>query len=130
MIEAECDMKIEPGSCIWPWLIEFAADSLTTGIVGEDGKTAHERYRGRSAQVNVAAFGDKVLYKPAKTVQLAKDEPRWLYGVWLGILRESNEHIIGTERGVIKCRAITALTHDKRSSKDDIEKMRGLPWQP
>ena len=80
--------------------------------------------------MSVAAFGEKVLYKPSKTVRLAKDEPRWLHRIWLGILYDSNEHIIGTADGVIKCRAITALEENKKFCREDLEKIRGVPWQP
>eukprot|EP00973_Karenia_brevis_P061575 8562709-Karenia_brevis.AAC.1 len=67
MVETEAKMKIGPGSSIWPWMIEYAADTIRTGVIGEDGLTAHERYKGRSAQMSIVAFGERVLYKPAKT---------------------------------------------------------------
>ena len=70
------------------------------------------------------------MYKPAKTVHIEKAEPRWMDGIWLGIVRETHEHIIGTSRGVIKCRAIAAVEENQKFSKQDIEEVRGVPWQP
>eukprot|EP00973_Karenia_brevis_P001276 174856-Karenia_brevis.AAC.1 len=62
MVESEAKMKLDAGSCLWPWLIEHSAYTLRTGIVGEDGLTAHERYRGKSAQASIVAFGEMVQY--------------------------------------------------------------------
>eukprot|EP00973_Karenia_brevis_P094493 12422783-Karenia_brevis.AAC.1 len=123
-------MKLEPTSCVWPWLIEHAAYTLRTGVVGHDGLTAHERYKGRSAQTNIVAFAEKVLYKPSKTIRLAANEARWEDGIWMGIITESNEHIIGTDKGVVKCRAIMALEESKKFNKENLESVRGVPWQP
>ena len=50
-------------------------------------------------------------FKPAETVAIAKDEPKWRVGIWLGFIYHTNEHIIGTTKG-IKCRAL------KRKNKD------------
>eukprot|EP00973_Karenia_brevis_P003752 518835-Karenia_brevis.AAC.1 len=77
-------MKIGPQHKIWPWLIEYAAQTLLTGKMGPDGKTAMERYRGNRSHQAIVSFGEQILYKPAKTVRLAKDEARWEHGTWLG----------------------------------------------
>ena len=73
--------------------------------VGADGKTARQRTRGKASMIGTVAFGEQVLYKPTKTVKLSKIDARWNEGTWLGIIDHTNEHIIGTEDGVIKFRA-------------------------
>ena len=75
-------------------------------------------------------FGEHVLYRIAKTVILGKSEARWRHGVWLGTIPVSDEHIIGTEKGVIKCRAVTTLSEDKRFEAKAVESIRGTPWRP
>ena len=70
------------------------------------------------------------MYKPSKTVSIEKAEPRWEDGLWLGIIPETHEHIIGTCRGVVKCRAIAAMEESKKFDRKMVEDMQGLPWQP
>eukprot|EP00973_Karenia_brevis_P075571 10498545-Karenia_brevis.AAC.1 len=130
-IEYEAQMKINPSHHIWPWLIEYAGFTLLAYKIDEaDGKTPLERSRGRSAPQRGVAFGECVMYKPAKTVRLAKDEARWEYGIWLGIIIDSGENIIGTSKGAIRCRAIAPLEKKKKYDKARLEEMKGTPWQP
>eukprot|EP00973_Karenia_brevis_P095124 12425779-Karenia_brevis.AAC.1 len=89
-----------------------------------------ERYRGSKSHQAIVSFGEQVLYKPAKTVKVHKDDPRWEYGTWLGVSMETREHIVGTSKGVIRCRAITALEEEKKFQADKINEMQGTPWQP
>ena len=48
----------------------------------------------------------------------------------MGFIDNSNEHIIGTPKGVLKCRSIRR--HDRTEQFDAlmIESMKGTPWQP
>ena len=63
-------------------------------------------------------------------MHIEKAEPEWMDGIWFGVVLETHEHIIGTSRGVITCRAIAAVEENKKFSKQDIEEVRGVPWQP
>ena len=70
------------------------------------------------------------MFKPAKTVSIQKDESRWRTGIWLGFIDETNEHIIGTNRGTLKCRAIRRYDTTGQFNIVEIEEMRGSPWEP
>ena len=61
---------------------------------------------------------------------IPKNEPKWRSGIWLGFVDNSNEHLIGTEKGILKCRSIRR--HDKSEQFDAlmIEKFNGTPWKP
>lgn len=87
-----------------------------------------QRCRGRSRTSPKAKFGEKVLHKVAKTVYLSKSEARWREGLWLGMVETSDEHLIGTKLGAIKCHCIAGVS-DNLDAKI-IEEMRGQPWQP
>jgi hypothetical protein len=65
-----------------------------------------------------------------KTVNIEKDQPRWMKGTWLGITDHTNEHIIGTEDGFVKCRAIHPREESQRWNADAMMKIRGSPWKP
>jgi hypothetical protein len=130
-LEANLKRKLAPTQTIWPWLVEYAAQTLLYWrISGEDGLTAIQRIRGRSTTAPRPRFGEKVMYKIPKTVKINKSEARWKYGIWLGSIESSDEHLIGTKLGVIKARAVTALPDDKRFDVKDIDEMQGLPWKP
>eukprot|EP00973_Karenia_brevis_P064001 8893993-Karenia_brevis.AAC.1 len=99
-IEIEAKMTINSKSHIWPWLIEYSAFTLFAFKVDDDdGLTAIERTRGKTTHQSIVAFGERVHFKPAKTIRVEKAEPKWCDGVWLGIIVETHEHIIGTSRG-------------------------------
>jgi len=84
-VESSSDTKMVPTHPAWPWMIEFAAQSiLYWRISGDDGLTAIQRIRGRSTTSPKPRFGEKILYKLSKTIKLGKSEARWRYGVWLG----------------------------------------------
>eukprot|EP00973_Karenia_brevis_P086827 12041848-Karenia_brevis.AAC.1 len=96
-------MTLSPSSSIWPWPIEYAAFTLLAYKVdSDDGRTALERTRGRTTHQGIVAFGECVQYKPAKSIRIEKAEARWESGIWLGIIVETSEHMIGTEKGVVK----------------------------
>eukprot|EP00972_Heterocapsa_arctica_P098681 14561972-Heterocapsa_arctica.AAC.1 len=57
-----------------------------------------------------------------------KLEPRWSDGVWLGKRYESDEHLIGTADGVVKCRAIAQKPTKPRWNKQAISQLKGVPW--
>ena len=61
---------------------------------------------------------------------ITKDEPRWRSGIWLGFIDHTNEHIIGTRKGTIKCRAIRRNDASDQFNAKMIEEMKGTPWRP
>ena len=59
-----------------------------------------------------------------------KVEPNWEKGVWLGSPRESNETLVGTRSGVIRCYSIKRMAVDDKWDKDLVMSMQGTPQQP
>ena len=49
------------------WLGRHAAWTLTTFHIGSDGKTGHQRIRGKPFNQHIATFGEQILFKPHKT---------------------------------------------------------------
>ena len=68
--------------------------------------------------------------QPAKTVTINKNEAKWHCGIWLGTIEHTNEHIIGTMDGVVKCRAIAPLPEDKQYDAVFSERVKWAPWKP
>ena len=114
------------------WLVAYASSLVNKFAIGEGGKTAHERARGRKFNKPLPEFGECVMF--ARTLpknNYSKLEPQWESGVYLGINDSSQELIIGTSEGVIK--AIEFRHKGSGEDKLDFEEMnriKGLPWQP
>jgi hypothetical protein len=101
-VEINSKVKLTPTHVLWPWLIEYAAQTLLYWrISGEDGLTTIQRIRGRSTMSPKPRFGEHVMYKVPKTVKMGKSEARWRPGVWIGSIETSDEHLVGTDLGVI-----------------------------
>ena len=48
---------------VMPWLIRWAAMSVSRFLVGKDCKTAYERQKGNKCDLGVVRFGETVLYR-------------------------------------------------------------------
>ena len=60
----------------------------------------------------------------------ASQKPGGQYGVWIGFMEASDEHLIGTLLGVVKPRGVTALPGGQRFEAKAIDEMQGTPWRP
>ena len=77
------------------WLISHAAQTLTRTIVGVDGRTAHERTKGRKFNRTLVEFGERVHALRLKSTGKNKGVSRWFEGVWLGLDQRTEECMIG-----------------------------------
>ena len=60
-----------------------------------------------------------------------KANVRWAEGVWFGVRDESGEHIVATNKGVLKVRAIRRRgSQQDRWNWEEFKKVVGLPWEP
>lgn len=62
--EINIKVKLHPSHHAWPWMIKYAAQTITMYKVNaSDGLTAIQRIRGRARTAPKARFGEQVLYK-------------------------------------------------------------------
>ena len=113
-LETRYNRKIGEGHNILPWLIMYAAMLINICSIGEDGKTAYERRRGKKFKRELPEFGESIFFlKPGSSGKEKLDE-RWGDGVYLGVIEESSEIYIGTIDGILKVR-----TFARRGEKID-----------
>ena len=130
-LELNVGCKIDSANPVWPWLIEFAGQVIRCfGKHLSDGLTPRERIAGHASLPPIAHFGERVLFKPSKTVLISKDEPRWREGVFLGFMDTSTEYIIGTPLGIVKCRSIRRRDASEQFDIQSLESLQGTPWCP
>ena len=81
---------------VLPWMVEHAAVILNKCEVGKDGKTSHERLKGKKATLLGIEFGEGVLFrrKPGQP-KLAKLSSLWEEGIYLGHRAASGESVVG-----------------------------------
>ena len=96
-----------------------------------DGKTPHERLRGRPYQGQVAEFADVVLFRdPRKAADMPKLDDRLNLGSWLGKSLASDEHYVGISAGVRRCQSIWRHPEKQRWDRKMLTEMNGEPWNP
>ena len=83
------------------YLVEHAAKTINRYRVGQDGKTAYRRWKGKDFKVEIPEIGEKVFYLPRKIDIIDKSVPRWGYGIFVGVTDDSNEMQIAV-KGDIK----------------------------
>ena len=88
------------------FMAECAAYLLNRLLIGKDGKTAHERNKGKKATVMGPEFGEKVLFKTKIKAKMDKIDARWSYGIFVGVRTKSGELWIATTNGVTRARSV------------------------
>ena len=121
-------MRLKATDTIMPWMVEHCGTLVNRCRVGIDGMTPFERLRGKPNKKNMVEFGDVVLYMAVKSKKdKSKDKlnPKFEYGIWLGVHSRSNEDIVGTDQGVVRASTIKVAPEDERWSSDSVLKMKG-----
>ena len=111
-IESSTQEPTSDKSPVLPWLMEHAGCILSRCQEGRDGKRPFGRLHGKKPTQEFVPFGQKVLAKQITTDPMNRTNPRYQYGIWLGMrnnkqrrmvrwecrwcLRSSRNHKIGT----------------------------------
>ena len=112
--------------------MRWAGEFIRRYSVGKDGKTAAERLKVMTSAKPLAQFGEHVLYLPLKAANTEEDktEPRMKPGVCLGLIDRTEEVMIGTDAGVVMCRAVKRRPEGQQWCKEAIANMKGSVRQP
>ena len=128
-VEESMGEPIKDDSVLMPWLVEHAANLVTVCQVGRDGRTPHERLRGKRPPQALVPFGEKVLFQSLRQDRRAnKAEPRFDYGVWAGIRIGGADVYILTPEGAVRARNVRRLPEAERWDMDFVSKVRVVPW--
>ena len=115
---------------IMAWMARWAAKLISKYFPGDDGKLLYERIRQEQCMVPLANFGEVVMYLTMKSARENKGTPARKFGIWLGVIERTEEIIIGTKYGVVKCRTVSRLSEMDQWNKEMVLQMRGTPWEP
>ena len=128
-IESRTQESLGDESPVIPWLVEHAGCILSRCQKGRDGKTPFERMHGKKPPQEFVPFGEKVLARRVTTEPRNRMNPRYQYGVWLGMRNNSAECFIGNADGVFRAREIRRLEPQDRWDKEAINNVIGVPWR-
>ena len=96
---------------------------------GPDGKTAYELHKGRKFALALPHIAEKILFMIfGVTKGVARVEPRWEDGIFLGVSDRSDELHVGTERGMHKGRPVTRREATERVDLTFLSSMSVRPW--
>ena len=101
-IESRTQEPISDDSPVTLWLVEHAGCILSRCQKGRDGKTPFERLHGKKPTQSFVPFGEKVLARRVTTEPLNRMNPRYQYGIWLGMRSNSAECFIGNAEGRVQ----------------------------
>ena len=112
------------------WMVMWAAMTINIGRKGADGRTAWELRHGKKFQRPVADFAELILYQP-ESKPPSRLTPKFLKGIFLGIVLRSNDIYVGTEDGdVVEARSFKRLPKGTSGAQEIWKKLRGVPWDP
>ena len=104
-IQARYQTILRSDHPIMPWLIKHSALLINVCKVGEDGRTAWERRKGKKFKRQVPEIGECVWFLKALSEGKDKLDTRWEDGVFAGVREESGEIYVMSSQGVRKVRA-------------------------
>ena len=112
-LEAKLKAKVQEDFPIYAVVGQVGATVVTNYQVGEDGRIANERVRGRTCRVPIAKFGERVLFREMSDGKenRGKIDSPWSEGVWIGLRSRSGEHIVETKDGVVEIAMAFKLTN-------------------
>ena len=98
----------------------------------KNGRTAYELIRRKRCKVEIAEFGERVIYKErtGEGGLRNKGESDWKDGIWLGLADRTNETLISTEAGIVKTYAVRRVPVDERWDRDMVLGVRGTLAKP
>ena len=128
-VESCTQEELREDSPILPWLVGRAGSILSRCQKGRDGRTQFERLHGKKHTQEFVPFGDKVLARPISSEPLNRKNPRYKFGVWLGVRNNSAQCFVETAGGVFRAREVRRIEHQNRWDKETINYVIGHPWR-
>ena len=108
--------RVDTRERIVAFIPEYAAYLMNRMSMGQDGKVAYERIKGKKPTILGLEFGEKVLYKtrPTKDANVVLDA-RWVPGVFLGKTWGSTiNRVMISPRKVIEVRGLQRVPQTER----------------
>ena len=128
-IDKNSGTTIKVDSPLLTWLPRHAAWQYTRFHIRQNSTTAYEKIRHTSYPNPILLVGEAVACRRLGGL-VNKLESAWLEGVWLGRHSKTDEHLIGTPKGMFRSRALTRRVERRRWDTTLLNAMIWDPWKP
>ena len=129
-IETNTGIQLSAISPAIPFAIRYAGFVLSRFTVRPDGRTPFQYLLGTPYVSLLCMFGESV-FALIPDVKLTN---RWISGCWWGRDASSDEHLVGTKHGLLKCRSVRRKPPGEQwSRRETVEALEGrngvLMWK-
>ena len=115
---------------ILPWCVQYAAQLATLTVKGDDGKTAWSHITGRREFPRpLLPWGEKVWYIAGGGKFKAGVEPKWEEGIFLALIDQSSEYVIGTPGGCVRSSSIKRMPKEHARDPELFNAIKHPPWR-
>ena len=92
-------------------------------------RTPFQYLLGTPSVSPLCMFGESVFaLVPDHEVRVGKLTNRWISGCWWGRDASSDEHLVGTKHGLLKCRSVRRKPPGEQWSRRETVEARGAKW--
>ena len=129
-LEEQLGKEVGEKHPILSWLARHANFLMSRYRMGPDGRTAHERARGKRWKRPVVVFGERIWFRPLKSYMKGQSdlESKLLAGRYIGTHGRNGDVLVMTAEGVLKGGSIKRMPVKERWDPSDIDGLRGTPW--
>ena len=131
-LEAQIQHYVPIHHPVVSWLLEHTCFLLNIMTRGSDGHTPWARIKGGPFGLQIAGFGETVLYKhPTKGPQSQPDGNMGAVqseGIFVGYSYNANTYTILTQDGKVDARSMTRRPEPNRWAPQRIADIRVTPW--
>ena len=113
-----------------PCSVRYDGFVLTRFTVRPDGRTLFQYLLGAPYVSTLCVFGESVVAMISDhEVRAAKLTNRWISGCWWRRDASSDEHLVGTKFGLLKCRSFRRKPPGEQWSRRETLDARGTKWK-
>ena len=128
-IETNTGVQLSAISPAIPFAIRYAGFVLSRFTVRPDGRNPFQYLLGTPYVSPLCMFGESVFALiPDHEVRAAKLTNKWINGCWWGRDASSDEHLVGTKHGLLKCRSVRRKPPGEQWSRRETIEARGTKW--
>ena len=128
-IETNTGIQLSAISPAIPFSIRYAGFVLSRFTVPPDGRTPFQYLLGSPYVSLLCMFGESVFALiPDHKVRAAKLTNRWISGCLWGRDASSDEHLVGTKHGLLKCKSVRRKPPGEPWSRRETVEDRGTKW--
>ena len=117
-------------SPLWLWAFRHAGWILTRfGRRRDTGMTPYAKLFCKQYRQPLLMFAEAVIAR-RPGAQINKLEHHWLEGLWVGRDGSTDEHLVASGGGIVRCRAVKRMTEDRRWLAARFGSFQWTPWAP